>query len=93
LSALACGELIDVTAIDSPTPEFITGRPELSEADFAELAERWREQYRNGSHRVMVLPSDATWTPLRRQCCSYCRCEMTGIRCVNCGAPATGSAS
>jgi len=65
-------------------------RPQLSEADLAELAGRWREKWdAAGAHRVMTLPAGTEWTRLPVRSCSYCCCEMTGIRCGNCGAPAT----
>lgn len=71
-------------ALSGPSGVFTAAKP-LTEAGYFALAARWREQYMNADHRVMVLPTECTIT---RRCCSYCRCEMTGIRCGNCGAPA-----
>jgi hypothetical protein len=70
----------------------LVGLLQLSEADYGDVAGRWREQYRaGGAHRVMVLAAGAEWTRPPARPCSYCRADVAGIRCGNCGAPVTGS--
>lgn len=63
----------------------------MTNAEHAELMRLWREKYVGGgaAHRVVVLPSGVTFTPLPARSCSYCRAEVVTARstCANCGAP------
>jgi hypothetical protein len=60
------------------------------DTEMAVLADRWRTQYAGGAgHKVTVLPSGWDYRPLPRRSCSYCSADVDGIKCGNCGAPAT----
>jgi len=61
----------------------------VNDDKYAELAERWREAHASQQPSIFsVLGPHATLIgrePVRS--CSYCRADLTGFRCGNCGAP------